>query len=183
MGGYRDELNQKAAEVGRKSYGLNIIEGDFLNLPKTGKYDVIIMRMVLEHMRSPSAVFRHLNEIIKPGGIIYITIPNFKGMEMKIFKKYCYALQVPCHLYHYTLDSLKKYLRRFNMKIAKIAYHSFDRDFVASAYYMFKSGENTWLYPLLSNSFVRKVILRITLKLLAELRLTTRMTVKVICNV
>lgn len=172
------ELNKKAVEFGQKNWGLDIINNtvDKANLPEK-YYDVILLRMVLEHLPSPKIALAKLAKALKQGGKMYIIVPDFNGLEAQLFKAYCYTLQVPNHLYHFTPQTLKGYIDKAGLRIKRIMHNKVDRDFVASAKYLQEAGINKWLYPLLSNFFIRKIILRLIMEILAGLGRTSRMTV------
>ena len=174
------ESNRKAADFGSKEFGLRIINDTFENISLNEKFDIIALKMVLEHLPSPSKALEAAYELLKEEGQLIIIVPDFSGVEFRLFKEYCYALQVPTHLNHFTPSSIRKYCEKYGFRVEKILHHKFDRDFVASAQYMKNDGLNEWLAPVLSNKLFRKTILRVAITLLSYLGMTSRMTVWVI---
>jgi 2-polyprenyl-3-methyl-5-hydroxy-6-metoxy-1,4-benzoquinol methylase len=61
----------------------NVIEGDFFDdkivAPLREKFDVVMSNGFIEHFEDPSAVIKRHLELVKPGGLLLITIPNFVG--------------------------------------------------------------------------------------------------------
>ena len=171
------ESNRKAAAFGCKKFGLAIINDTFENVNSTEKFDIIAMRMVLEHLPSPSRALEKASEILKEDGKLIIILPDYSGIEFRLFKEYCYALQVPNHLNHFTPLTMRQYFKKYGLRVEKIIHHRFDRDFVASAQYMKNSGLNGWLAPILSNKFFRKTILKVAVTMLSYLGMTSRMTI------
>ena len=169
------EPNKKAAEYGEKELGLRIINDTFENITINGQFDVIAMRMVLEHLPSPSKALKKAYELLEKDGELIIIVPDFSGIEFRLFKQYCYALHVPNHLNHFTPLTIRQFCEKYGFEVERIIHHKFDRDFVASAQYMKKS--NRWLAPMLSNKFFRKTFLKVVVSLLSYLGLTSRMTV------
>ncbi len=47
---------------------------------------------------------------LKPGGVLYIQVPNIEGFEAHIFKSYWYGLELPRHLWHFSPESLRRLL-------------------------------------------------------------------------
>ncbi len=46
--------------------------------PEVGSdYDVVLAADVLEHMRSPERILRELHDVLAPGGILVVSVPNF----------------------------------------------------------------------------------------------------------
>ncbi len=74
------ELNPKAAKLARER-GLTILEGDAskVDVGIAGDlYDCIIYADILEHLPDPLSVLKRHIKSLKPGGIVYVSIPNFR---------------------------------------------------------------------------------------------------------
>jgi 2-polyprenyl-3-methyl-5-hydroxy-6-metoxy-1,4-benzoquinol methylase len=70
------------------------IEGDICKpgiADEIGKFDVVICQDVLEHVMEPGVVIAALCKMMKPGGVIYIQIPNKYGVD-QLMKDHHYAL-------------------------------------------------------------------------------------------
>ena len=62
--------------TGRKCNSSKVC-GDVLHLPfLTGHFDIVICSEVIEHTSSPEHAFRELARVLKPGGILALTVPN-----------------------------------------------------------------------------------------------------------
>jgi 2-polyprenyl-3-methyl-5-hydroxy-6-metoxy-1,4-benzoquinol methylase len=75
------------------------------------KYDLIILRHVLEHTHHPVELVKFLSNLLTTEGIIYIEVPNLKSGCAKIFGKYWKGYYVPRHIFHFTKESLNEILR------------------------------------------------------------------------
>lgn len=74
------ESNPEAAEIARRR-GLIILEGDVSTIDigiEKNLYDCIIYADILEHLPKPQDVINRHIEYLKPGGIVYVCIPNFR---------------------------------------------------------------------------------------------------------
>lgn len=74
------ELNPEAVRIARQR-GLIVLEGDAseIDLDIAGEtYDCIIYADILEHLRDPVAVLQRHVKYLKPNGIVYVSIPNFR---------------------------------------------------------------------------------------------------------
>src|SRR5882762_900253 len=58
---------------------------------RLGQFDVVICQDVLEHVMDPKSVIDSLCRMMKPGGVIYIQIPNKWGID-QLMKDHHYAL-------------------------------------------------------------------------------------------
>ena len=74
------EINPKAAQIARQR-GLTILEGDASEIDidvVNEPYDCLIYADVLEHLPDPIAVLKRHVKSLKPNGIVYISVPNFR---------------------------------------------------------------------------------------------------------
>jgi SAM-dependent methyltransferase len=56
---------------------------DLENIPKADTtYDVIICNQVLEHMKRPGRAISEFHRVLKPGGQLYVTVPQCFGVHM-----------------------------------------------------------------------------------------------------
>lgn len=117
------ELSQSAAEYGRIKYNLDIYSGtlESADLPAES-FDVITMSHVLEHLPDPVAALRRLAESLKPGGLLFLSVPNFDSAEARFFGRRWFSLDAPRHLYQFTPDSLSKTLAAAGLEPDRIIY-------------------------------------------------------------
>lgn len=115
------EIDEKAANIAEKKYDLKIYRGDIreLNIP-SDSFDFIIMNHVLEHISEPISFLKECKRIIKRGGKIILTTPNFDSYSHKYFKQYWRGLEPPRHLYLYTLGSLDILCKKAGLNKSKI---------------------------------------------------------------
>ncbi len=102
------EPDAQARAVAKSVNQLNIfsIEDAAALLP--GKYDVITLWHVLEHVHDLHAQIALFNVWLKPGGVLMIAVPNIESLDAKKYGKYWDALDVPRHLYHFSPNTIKK---------------------------------------------------------------------------
>jgi 2-polyprenyl-3-methyl-5-hydroxy-6-metoxy-1,4-benzoquinol methylase len=93
------EIDPERARMGKQrlgELGLDVpyLEGDICESgieAKLGQFDVVVCQDVLEHVLDPSSVIRSLCAMMKPGGVIYIQIPNKYGLD-QLMSDHHYAL-------------------------------------------------------------------------------------------
>ena len=89
--------------------GYKFLEGDFF--PKTDiKFDLIILTEAIEHINDVNAFLEHVYKILKPGGLIYMTTPNFSCLERLIMGSKWTMLDPPEHLSYFSPKTLNKAL-------------------------------------------------------------------------
>src|SRR5579859_1563490 len=93
------EIDPERARMGKQRLGelgleIPYLEGDICEPgieAKLGQFDVVVCQDVLEHVLDPSAVIHSLCNMLKPGGVIYIQIPNKYGLD-QLISDHHYAL-------------------------------------------------------------------------------------------
>ena len=108
----------KGALIGKK-FGLNIYKRFFNSkffMKKNLKYDLVFSRHFLEHMVNPSKILEEKTKILNKDGLIIIEVPNVQYYLKKSLLE-VFSLQ---HIHGFSLNSLKKLLKKFNFKILKV---------------------------------------------------------------
>ncbi|MBP7928072.1 class I SAM-dependent methyltransferase [Patescibacteria group bacterium] len=83
-------------------------------------FDVITMWHVLEHIENPTEVLRELHRILKPDGLIFISVPNINSFSFRLFKQHWFALYLPIHTYHYSINTLTALLNISGFEVQTI---------------------------------------------------------------
>ena len=108
------------SDFGVKKHNLDIlkyfIKGDIYNsitnlVLTEQKFDFVILKNVLEHVREPEVLLQTLKKLLKPDGKLLITVPNdFSELQKKLKEKGLiendYWLAPPEHLNYFTKDAL-----------------------------------------------------------------------------
>jgi 2-polyprenyl-3-methyl-5-hydroxy-6-metoxy-1,4-benzoquinol methylase len=118
---YGIEASVETAEKARRATGGNIFAGDVMKAnfaPRS--FDVITCSDVLEHLYEPHAVFQKVYEWLKPGGIFYVFVPNINSWEARAFGSHWYGLDLPRHLHHYSIASLKALSKSANIPLVRV---------------------------------------------------------------
>jgi SAM-dependent methyltransferase len=108
--------------------GLEIITPpDFERLPD-GSADVVRFSHVLEHLPDPAAAVAAAVARLRPGGLLYITQPNFPVYRPQTTRYHLrdsgYAEQFPNHLHFFTPLSLRRMVEQFPLRVVRFFTHS-----------------------------------------------------------
>lgn len=104
------EPNPYAAAVAR-STGAHVIQATLEDAPLDGTlWDAITLWNVLEHLRDPLAALKRLRRILRPGGVIYLTIPLCDSWDARLYGEYWCGWELPRHFYAFDRLSLQKLL-------------------------------------------------------------------------
>lgn len=102
---------ESAATYARNKFNLDVFNGMFLDAPYPPEsMDVITFWDVLEHTFSPSAELRQAAALLRPGGLLAISIPNWDSPDRILFRQYWQGLDPPRHLHVFTRKTLTQFL-------------------------------------------------------------------------
>lgn len=110
-----DEAIKLSEEKGQKVFKGDV---DSLDLEKN-KYDVAILTELLEHARNPEAIIKRLCYILRPGGIAYLTTPNYEGLTRRLAGSRWGMFNME-HMFYFTPKILTSILKRHGFNIKKI---------------------------------------------------------------
>ena len=119
---YGIEPNAFAANYAKDQFGLKITNKSFEESNFSGSYfDVITMWDVLEHVINPDWVLHEVYRILKPNGLLVISMPNSDSIDRKIFGKYWAGWDIPRHNNVFNSKNINSYLSKFNFHLEEIS--------------------------------------------------------------
>ena len=83
-----------------------VIDPSDIHVYKQEVFDVITLWHVLEHVHDLHATLDKLSELLSPGGLMVIAVPNHTSVDANYYREYWAAYDVPRHLYHFNPQSL-----------------------------------------------------------------------------
>ncbi len=107
---YGTEMTDKAVEI-CKQKGINIYHGE-LNISdfEEGSFDVVTSFEVIEHIYNPQEEAKKFNYLLRKGGLLYLTTPNFNSFSRDILKDKWSIIYYPEHLSYYTKKTINSLL-------------------------------------------------------------------------
>jgi SAM-dependent methyltransferase len=77
-----------------------------------GTLDAITMWHALEHVPHPPATLALARRLLRPGGVLYVSVPNLDSLQADVSAtRWCYA-DIPRHLSHFSPEGLEGQLQR-----------------------------------------------------------------------
>jgi len=102
------EKSQSCCEYAKKTFNVNVFNGDFLSQDFTSKgFDIVCLFHSLEHVEYPFETLQKVYKIMNDQGIIVIDVPNVnRAFNVKITKN-LWGASCEGHLYAFSTFTLK----------------------------------------------------------------------------
>jgi 2-polyprenyl-3-methyl-5-hydroxy-6-metoxy-1,4-benzoquinol methylase len=109
-------------EVAARQRGVkNVTVGRLEDSPLAERqFDVVTAMEVMEHMPQPQPILRMLRERLKPGGILFLTVPNYKCLSIVLGRDDFWRNRPPQHLNYFTPKTLSRVLKDCGFKIRSV---------------------------------------------------------------
>jgi 2-polyprenyl-3-methyl-5-hydroxy-6-metoxy-1,4-benzoquinol methylase len=101
------ELDKTLAQ-NLRGRGFNIDDAPLLQTTLKGKFSVITLFDVVEHLTDLQENFKVLNDILENNGIIIIVTPNYNSFQRKLFGNKWFQFKPLEHINYFTFNTLKK---------------------------------------------------------------------------
>lgn len=99
---------------------LKAFVGDITVINKKNYYDIITAFEIVEHEYDPVKALKTMALLLKPGGLLVITVPNTETLTNKLMGKYWFGWRNKEHLYHFNQKSLFLLLEKAGFSKIKI---------------------------------------------------------------
>ena len=106
------EMSEASSAHAREALRIPVHLGaiETLSLPD-GSFDAVTLWHVLEHVATPGTMLDAIHKVLRPGGILLVSVPNFGSPEARATGAGWFHLDVPRHLVHFTPETLDATLR------------------------------------------------------------------------
>ena len=109
------DISEASAEICR-SRGLNARAGNFLTEKFEGKFDLITMWDVVEHLRDPESFFERARSLLTARGYLFTKIPGFGDLTVGLARRWPRVagtlLGAPSHVQYFDRRSLDRLFSR-----------------------------------------------------------------------
>jgi SAM-dependent methyltransferase len=115
------ELSPTASKHAREEFGLSVYNCDLLDasLAPAG-FDAVVMWHVLEHVRNPKAHVARIAELLKPGGLLGLRVPNITSFGARAAGQWWPWMCPPAHLWFFSSSTLPRLLSGSGFDILEV---------------------------------------------------------------
>lgn len=111
------ELAHNAAQFGRDR-GLDVIETPLEECKFDQKFSAISMFDVLEHLAKPDEATKIVHDLLEPGGMFYIYVPNWDAATRTLMgDQETHFIWPTHHLTYFTPETLKLFLETYGFEV------------------------------------------------------------------
>lgn len=89
---------------------------------RAGEWAAVVFWHSLEHLRRPAAALERACELLCPGGVLVVAIPNRASWQARLFGERWFALDLPRHLVHLPASTLTGYVGARGLRIERVSY-------------------------------------------------------------
>ncbi|HWC25592.1 MAG TPA: class I SAM-dependent methyltransferase [Solirubrobacteraceae bacterium] len=110
-----------ASAYARERLGLDVRTGDLFDaeLP-LDHFDAIVMGDVIEHLPRPGEALERLAELLRPGGIVWLALPDAGSVVARALRRRWWSV-IPTHVQFFTRRSLRTLLERRGWTVLEMA--------------------------------------------------------------
>ena len=107
--------------------------------------DAVVMTHALEHVPDVPGDLTRIYQLLRPGGLLVVTVPNFGSWQRARFGASWFPLELPRHRTHFTRHSLELALRRAGFGATEVTPGS-DNGFAVLASMQYAIGGRLFLH-------------------------------------
>lgn len=112
---------------GREALGLeldsgrpDVREADITELDED--WSAIVFWHSLEHLPSPGAAVSHAARHLRPGGALFVAVPNSMSLQARVFADRWFHLDLPRHLVHLPASSLTERVDSLGLRVTRVSH-------------------------------------------------------------
>lgn len=156
------ELSDIAAAHARDTLGLDVRTEDFLSANvERESFAAIIFWHSLEHVADPLRALDRAYDLLAPGGVLIVAVPNFGSIQAHVSGREWFHLDVPRHYVHFTARAVQRAVQSRGFRIIEVAHFSLEQNpygWIQSL--LNRVFEHDLLYSILKEPAARKHQLR-----------------------
>lgn len=147
------EVTYEVGKHGKELHDLDIFFGTLEEAPFTASsFDVIRLNNIIEHIPGPSEFFTKINSLLRKGGLLVVSTPNYDSLSVLVCGKKWIYFDGQHHLFLFTPTTLKKLLAKSGFTTKHISTKGFHT----------KTGNNT------SQNLIKGILLKLLKKIIFQ---------------
>lgn len=125
------EKSPKAREFARKHFQLDVSAPETLFTLEKETFDAITLWHVMEHLEHLNETWKQLYQLLKPGGVLIVAVPNPNSYDAGHYGERWAAYDVPRHLWHFTPSVIQQFGAKHGFILAEHHPMPFDAFYIS----------------------------------------------------
>ena len=114
------EINEKACEYSKKRFGLDVRNGDFLDVDlPLESFDMVVCWATFEHLNAPQEYVKKIRSLLKPGGVFALTTVDIESVIARIRGKRWRQIHPPTHFSYFPRRTLLQLLNKHGFDVMR----------------------------------------------------------------
>jgi SAM-dependent methyltransferase len=123
------ELEGQAARRAMQVDGIKIKTGPLLEADfDKDFFDAVCMWHVFEHLTEPKRTMEITDKILKPGGYLFLSMPNIESIQSRLFRGNWLHLDPPRHLFFLADEKLVSVMKDFGFSMVRKRFFSLEQN-------------------------------------------------------
>ena len=117
------DVSKEDSDFAKSKYDIDVKVGFLPNMHFDDKFDLVILRGVIEHISKPLEFLQKCYDLLKPGGYLFITAaPVGDSFAFDVYREKWVLFNPVEHLHFFTVDLLDRKLQNFGLKLIDYSY-------------------------------------------------------------
>lgn len=117
-----DILKKVLTKNGLNNDEITVIEADLFQFKPIEKYDLVLSCGLIEHFKDTKDIIQRHLEFLKPEGTLFITLPNFRGMNGWVQKTFDRDNYLKHNMDCMDPEFLKKTMEEIGLEVVRASY-------------------------------------------------------------
>jgi SAM-dependent methyltransferase len=125
--GWRGRLHgvepSPVAAAAARSHGIDVEKAPFEEFATGDRFDLVVLRHVLEHVRDPRATLGRVHSVLRPGGLVYVATPDEGAIAARVFGRYWHGYDPPRHLWVFRPAAVRRLQTDAGFEVVEERWH------------------------------------------------------------
>ena len=113
------DLHPVVLSINKTNNLQDIVESNAIHFKAKKTYEAIVAFHLIEHLADPAGFLSNCRMSLKPGGVIFIEVPNFSSFTRKILGKRS-GMFYDYHICHFDKDSLGRLMKKCGYEVIAV---------------------------------------------------------------